>query len=281
MLLFSAGRGKKTVKHPGNRCLRAIVREQSRAYHEADKTSKSYLIMNIVHSLEKESPDGIAFVKFDSDNNCWCVPPPKIRRTNVAQVFRDNLWLSYRSSKYSKQQRRMFQRAKNGVDEAEGMKNVQGKAVPAISLVAALAKTTDTTVRVGHQVSDMLTESKEGRGMNQTPTPLSYFVDQALDICDEQPYWFNNIDPLPLTRTYCHNKDQQSVAPEPSLQSLLTGPMLPDFVEDQEVYYYQQQQQPAFAPPFDAFEASEASCSLFLQSRPTAAFDTYCTQYQI
>lgn len=117
----TTGRGRKVTSHKGNQRLRSLIQRELKAYQEADKTDKSYIILSVVRHLEKRSQDGVAFVKFNRSSMRWYAVPPAASRVNVAQAFRDSLSPRYRSSKYSKQRRRFNQK---GLMKATGSSEV-------------------------------------------------------------------------------------------------------------------------------------------------------------
>lgn len=106
------GRGRKIHDLEGNRRMRKLVRSELAAYHEADKTEKSYILMGILRRLRKESHH--AFVKQDLKTGKWVDLPDTLARVTLAQAFRDALSPKYSSSKFSKQRRRRFQKESTG-----------------------------------------------------------------------------------------------------------------------------------------------------------------------
>jgi hypothetical protein len=72
------GRGKKCVEHSGNRRLRAIVKNQLEVYQQADKPSKSEILMQILEELRGDND--LCFVKHDpstGDSLLWRMPLPE------------------------------------------------------------------------------------------------------------------------------------------------------------------------------------------------------------
>jgi hypothetical protein len=99
------GRGRKCVEHSGNRRLRAIVKSQLAEYQQADKTSKSDMIMMILEELRGDNE--LCFVKHDPANNRFSAVEDAAARICIAQAFRDQLHGEYKSSKHNKAKQRL------------------------------------------------------------------------------------------------------------------------------------------------------------------------------
>jgi hypothetical protein len=76
-------------------------------YSQAEKTAKSFILARVMKMIRDNNPDQICFVKRDPKTSGWMSLPVGHARACVAQEFRDALHHSYRSSKHSKQRRRM------------------------------------------------------------------------------------------------------------------------------------------------------------------------------
>ena len=98
------GRGKNISNHIGNLRLRSIVQSKLEEYSHAnsDKTHKTYIISQILHEMNRHG----RFVKKDTKTGSWYHIKNPAARAHIAQIFRDALHDSYRSSKFSKLRRR-------------------------------------------------------------------------------------------------------------------------------------------------------------------------------
>jgi len=109
---FIVGRGRKIQQHSGNLKLRALVQNRLTEYSgSGDKAIKSIIISDIWQQMKAESCCG-GFVKKDTDSDRWMIVSDAGVRATIAQIFRDFLSPSYKSSKFSKQHRRCAEKTK-------------------------------------------------------------------------------------------------------------------------------------------------------------------------
>ena len=108
------GRGKKIKNHKGNLRLDALVQEQLFDYTSADsKTTKSFILLNVLNQVQSNNADQVGFVKQEGGSSAtkrWFAVDHASARATVAQAFRDANHVQYRSSKQSKQRRRLIER---------------------------------------------------------------------------------------------------------------------------------------------------------------------------
>lgn len=101
------GRGKQIASHPGNVRFKEIVLSHIQEYSAAQtKALKSSILTHIVNKIRNNSPHQAGFVKQDSETGRWCIAEDSAARIASAQIFRDALHDTYKSSKQFKQQRR-------------------------------------------------------------------------------------------------------------------------------------------------------------------------------
>ena len=112
------GRGKKIKNHKGNLRLDALVQEQLFDYTSADsKPTKSFILLHVLNQVQSNNADQVGFVKQEGRSSAtkrWFAVDHASARATVAQAFRDANHVQYRSSKQSKQRRRLIER---GCDE--------------------------------------------------------------------------------------------------------------------------------------------------------------------
>jgi len=131
------GRGKKIATHAGNQRLKSLVHDRLEEYeHANDKTHKTYIISQIFHEIRRSSSVG-GFVKRDALSGSWYSVRDPTARTNIAQSFRDALHDVYRSSKASKQRKRLtgLQQMQEGtsVNHGNGAMMMGGMGMPSFS----------------------------------------------------------------------------------------------------------------------------------------------------
>jgi hypothetical protein len=101
------GRGKQVTSHPGNMRYKEVVLSHIKEYSAAQtKALKSSILSQLVSNTRNSSAFLAGFVKQDSSTGRWTVAEDSAARIATAQIFRDALSDSYKSSKQFKQQRR-------------------------------------------------------------------------------------------------------------------------------------------------------------------------------
>ncbi|CAB9514048.1 Nitrilase family, member 2 [Seminavis robusta] len=101
------GRGKQVATHPGNKRFKEVVLSHIKEYSAAQtKALKSNILSHIVSKIRGKSSFQAGFVKQDNSTGRWMVAEDSAARIATAQIFRDALSDSYKSSKQFKQQRR-------------------------------------------------------------------------------------------------------------------------------------------------------------------------------
>lgn len=111
------GRGRKIHDLEGNKRMRDIVKSELTAYYEADKTEKSYILMRVLRCIRERSAH--AFVKQDPKSGRWLNLTDTLARATLAQAFRDALSPKYRSSKFSKQRKRLYKKEATVLQQGE------------------------------------------------------------------------------------------------------------------------------------------------------------------
>ncbi|KAG7342368.1 hypothetical protein IV203_007461 [Nitzschia inconspicua] len=102
------GRGKVCTSNPGNRKLRALIKEYLQSYGKAtNKVEKTEIVSNIMDSIKKDCGDQPAFVK--KEEGVWWEVDDAFAREKIGCIFRDSLFTKYRSSTKAKLARRKQQ----------------------------------------------------------------------------------------------------------------------------------------------------------------------------
>ncbi|KAL3919734.1 MAG: hypothetical protein SGILL_003607 [Bacillariaceae sp.] len=102
------GRGKICTTNPGNRKLRALIKENLAAYGKAtNKVDKTEIVSAIMDDIRKDCDDEPAFVK--KEEGTWWEVDDAFAREKIGCIFRDSLFTKYRSSTKAKLARRKQQ----------------------------------------------------------------------------------------------------------------------------------------------------------------------------
>ncbi|CAB9524839.1 Nitrilase family, member 2 [Seminavis robusta] len=101
------GRGKRYLKHPGNRRLRELVQSEIPNYLSSpNRKDKSGIILRVIEIMRKGTAGQVGFVRYDTISGKWFLVDDGTARVSVAQIFRDALSKHYRSSRQHKQKKR-------------------------------------------------------------------------------------------------------------------------------------------------------------------------------
>mmetsp|Transcript_27951 Transcript_27951/g.52411 ORF Transcript_27951/g.52411 Transcript_27951/m.52411 type:complete len:384 (+) Transcript_27951:414-1565(+) len=102
------GRGKSCTSNPGNRKLRALIRESLDKYGKAaNKVEKTEIVTNIIETIKQGCPDQPGFLK--KEDGVWWEVDDAFAREKIGCIFRDQLFTKYRSSTKAKLARRKQQ----------------------------------------------------------------------------------------------------------------------------------------------------------------------------
>ncbi|KAL3910024.1 MAG: hypothetical protein SGILL_007854 [Bacillariaceae sp.] len=102
------GRGKICTTNPGNRKLRALIKENLQSYGKAtNKVDKTEIVSSIMEDIRKDCPEDPAFVK--KEDGVWWEVDDAFAREKIGCIFRDSLFTKYRSSTKAKLARRKQQ----------------------------------------------------------------------------------------------------------------------------------------------------------------------------
>ena len=102
------GRGKICTTNPGNRKLRALIKENLAAYGKAtNKVDKTEIVSSIMDNIRKDCDNDPAFVK--KEEGTWWEVDDAFAREKIGCIFRDSLFTKYRSSTKAKLARRKQQ----------------------------------------------------------------------------------------------------------------------------------------------------------------------------
>jgi hypothetical protein len=105
------GKGKLPKQATGNRRLQALVENQLENYSKAKfRRDKTFIVSNIIHSIQQICPEGGAFVKFDGQR--WWEMSDDTAREKITATFRDCLHNQYKSSTKNKVEKRRARRAR-------------------------------------------------------------------------------------------------------------------------------------------------------------------------
>lgn len=110
------GRGKRFLKHEGNRRLRELVQKELPAYLAAfNRKDKSAIILRVLQKMRGTSSDNIGLVRYDTLSGKWTLVDDGTARVSIAQIFRDALSVYYKSSRQHKQKLRRENKLKRSV----------------------------------------------------------------------------------------------------------------------------------------------------------------------
>jgi hypothetical protein len=113
---FIVGRGRVVTSHPGNQFVLDLVKDAAPRYLAAssNRELKTEIIGHVASAVRNHSKGSIGFVKQDKSSGRWMVVEEALARSAVGQAFR-NFLEGYRSSKQSKQARRLKGKQVQGV----------------------------------------------------------------------------------------------------------------------------------------------------------------------
>jgi len=122
-----------------------------------NKTDKSFVVSQVLHEIRHWSSERLGFVKLDAKTGRWISLKDSLARVSVGQAFRDSLTGKYRSSGFSKQQKRL-------VEQVEANRSM-------CRLVSSSGSTTDAdTVVSSSATQDKNKVSEIRKKLNSVPT---------------------------------------------------------------------------------------------------------------
>jgi len=112
-----------------------------------NKTDKSFVVSQVLHEIRHWSSERLGFVTLDAKTGRWISLKDSLARVSVGQAFRDSLTGKYRSSGFSKQQKRL-------VEQVEANRSM-------CRLVSSSGSTTDADTVVSSSATQDKNKEKE------------------------------------------------------------------------------------------------------------------------